>query len=142
MKENQQGPMENLLDGLDQQAQYLSNEELKTELSKRGIAVDDFLGRARSMIAEHEKADRLAWMKVADENKSRLETPGAFESWLVKSEQVIKEAWSKFILNSAPAQSLAFRKRTDLTVEDMARILDDNERLRLNQSKDENSKSE
>ena len=37
MNEHEQGPMENLLEGLDQHAQFLSKEELKAELSSRGI---------------------------------------------------------------------------------------------------------
>ena len=131
MKEYQQGPMENLLDGLDKHAEFLSQEELKSELRDRGINVDAFLKRAHDTIAHHEKAERLAWMKVADENKRRLEDAGRnFESWLGKGEEAIRAAWAIFIANAGPQRAFAFRKRTDLTVEDMARILDDNERLK------------
>ena len=142
MKKNQQGPMENLLEGLDQQAECLSTEELKTELSKRGIDVAAFLDRAHAIIAQHEKADRLAWMKVADDNKSRLEKIGTVESWIGKSEQAIREAWANFLSTMTPSQALAFRKKTELTTEDMARILDDNERLRLSQTKDKPPKQD
>lgn len=131
MNEHQQGPMENLLEGLDQHAEFLSNEELKSELRNRGINVDEFLKRAHDTIAHHEKADRLAWMKVADENKRRLEDAGRnFESWLGKGEEAIRAAWAIFVANAGPQRAFAFRNRTDLTLEDMARILDDNERLK------------
>jgi len=136
MNEHEQGPMENLLEGLDQHAQFLSKEELKAELSSRGIDGEALLKQAREIIAQHEKAERLSWMRVADENKSRLQAPDRFESWLGKGELAIRAAWEEFIATAAPQQAVAFRNKTDLTVEDMARILDDNERLRLNRPKD------
>ena len=138
MKENQQGPMENLLDGLDQHAQSMSDEELKTELEVRGIDADKFLKKARATVAQYQKADRLAWMKVADEKKRSIETTGSrFESWIGKGETAIRAAWAKFLRTAAPQQTLAFRNKTQLTVEDMARILDDYERLRLRQDSQE-----
>jgi len=136
MNEHEQGPMENLLEGLDHHAQFLSKEELKAELSSRGIDGEALLKQAREIIAQHEKAERLSWMRVADENKSRLQAPDRFESWLGKGELAIRAAWEEFIATAAPQQAVAFRNKTDLTVEDMARILDDNERLRLNRPKD------
>src|SRR5258706_6193045 len=82
MNDKQQGPMENLLEGLDQHAKFLSEEELKAELQARSIDVNNVLKSARTMIAEYRKAHRLAWMKVADEAKSRLAASQAVESWL------------------------------------------------------------
>ena len=138
MKENQQGPMENLLDGLDQHAQSMSDEELKAELEARGIDVDTFLKRARTTVAQYQKADRLAWMKVADEKKRSIDAAGSrFESWIGKGETTIRAAWAEFLRTAAPQQTLAFRNKTQLTVEDMARILDDYERLRLRQDSQE-----
>ena len=102
----------------------------------RGIDGEALLKQAREIIAQHEKAERLSWMRVADENKSRLQAPDRFESWLGKGELAIRAAWEEFIATAAPQQAVAFRNKTDLTVEDMARILDDNERLRLNRPKD------
>lgn len=140
MNENQQGAMENLLDGLDQHAQFLSDEELKAELSTRGIDVDRFLKGSRTMLAQYQKADRLAWMKVADEKKRRMvATESSFESWVGKGDQAIMAAWAEFLRSVAPQRAVAFRNKTDLTVEDMARILDDHERLRLRQDGQEPS---
>src|SRR5712672_2334241 len=103
MNDNQQGPMENLLDGLDQQAQFLSDEELKVELETRGIDVDRFLTRARATITQYQKADRLAWMKIADEKRRRINAAGSrFESWIGKSDQTIKAAWAGFLRTAAP----------------------------------------
>lgn len=140
MSEPEKRPMENLLEGLDQHSQFLSKEELAAELNSRGIDVAALLKRSHEIIARHEKAERLSWMKAADENKSRLQAAGIFESWVGKGEQAIRAAWEKFIANRGPQSALAFRKRTELTVEDMARILDDNERLRSTQPKDGSSK--
>lgn len=138
MNDNQQGPIENLLDGLDQHAQFLSDVELKAELNARGVNVDGFLTEARAIASQYQKADRLAWMKVADDKKRRLEaTETALESWLGKGERVIAEAWATFLATAAPQQMLAFRNKTDLTLEDKARILDDYERLRLRQTNKE-----
>lgn len=134
MNENQQGPMEKLLDGLDQQAQLLSDEELKAELEARGIDVTKFLAGVHATVAQKQKADRLAWMKIADEKKRRMHAVGSrFDSWIGKSEQEIKAAWAGFLKTAAPQHTLAFRNKTNLTVEDMARILNDYERLRLRQ---------
>jgi hypothetical protein len=136
MNEHEQGPMENLLEGLDQHAQFLSKEDLKAELSSRGIDGDALLKQAHEIIAQHKKAERLSWMRVADENKSRLQATDRFESWLGKGELAIRAAWQEFIATTVPGQAVAFRNKTDLTTEDMARILDDNERLHLNRPKD------
>jgi hypothetical protein len=44
-----EGPMENILDGLDRQAQLLSKQELEAELRSRGIDTDAFLKRAHDI---------------------------------------------------------------------------------------------
>ena len=138
MNENQQGPMENLLDGLNQHAQFLSDEELKTELKARGIDVDGFLAEAHAIASQYQKAERLAWMKVADEKKRRIESAETTsESWLGKGERAVAEAWAAFLATTTSKQALAFRNKTDLTIEDKARILDDYERLRLRQLSNE-----
>jgi hypothetical protein len=69
-------------------------------------------------------------MKVASE-KRRLLTgdDSSFVSWVGKSPEVIAAAFQDFLKTAAPQQALAFRNKTDLTVEGMARILDDYKRL-------------
>jgi hypothetical protein len=135
MNEKPQGPMENLLDGLSRHAQFLSEEDLKFELSGRGIDVDGFLKEAQATIAQHQKVDRLSWMKTADEKKQALQSSASrVESWLEKGDQAIRAAFAELIRTTMPQQTIAFRNKTDLTTEDMARILDDHEQLRLRAS--------
>lgn len=132
MNAKPQGPIENLLDGLSRHAQFLPEEDLKTELSGRGIDVDGFLKEAHATIAQHQKAERLSWMKTADEKKKALQTAeSGLESWLERGEQVIRAAFADLIRTAIPQQTIAFRNKSDLTFEDMARILNDHERLRL-----------
>jgi hypothetical protein len=131
MNPNQNRPIENLLEGLSQHARFLSREERKAELRERGIDVDDFLNEAHSIIAHHQKGERLAWMKIASEKRQLLTgDDSSFVSWVGKGQEVIVAAFQNLLKTAAPQQTLAFRNKTDLTVEDMARILDDYERLR------------
>lgn len=132
MNENQQGPMENLLDGLHQHAKFLSDEELKAELKARGVEVDGFLSEAHAIASKHLKEDRLSWMKVADAKKQHIQTTANIaETWLGKGELAVTQAWDAFLARVGPKQALAFRNKTDLSIADKARILDDFERLRL-----------
>jgi len=131
MNEKPQGPIENLLDGLSRHAQFLSEEDLKAELSARGVDVDGFLSEAQAMITKHQKADRLSWMKTADEKRKALQTSSIrVENWLEKGELAIRAAFAELLRTAMPQQTIAFRNKTDLTTEDMAHILDDHERLR------------
>jgi len=43
MSEQKKGPIENLLEGLDQQSEILTTDELKVDLQERGINVQKFL---------------------------------------------------------------------------------------------------
>lgn len=135
MKEKPQGPIENLLDGLSQHAQFLSEEDMKAELSGRGIDVEGFLKRTHATISQYQKADRLAWMKTADEKRNVLLAKDIHtESWLEKCEAAIRSAFAELVRTAMPQQTIAFRNKTDLSIEDMARILDDHERLKLRSS--------
>jgi hypothetical protein len=130
MNPNQNRPIEKLLEGLSQHARFLPREERKAELRERGVDVDGFLNEAHSIIAHHQKEERLAWMKVASEKRRLLTGDDSnFVSWTGKSQEVIVAAFQNFLNTAAPQQALAFRNKTDLTIEDMALILDDYERL-------------
>jgi hypothetical protein len=132
MNQDQQDPIENLLDGLSQHSSYLSQEDRKAELRAKGVDVDGFLSEAHSIIAHYQKEDRLAWMKVADAKETAFKGgESRIESWLGKPEVLIKAAFESWIRTAMPQEALAFRNKTDLTVDDMARILDDHERLKL-----------
>ena len=131
MNPNQNRPIDNLIEGLSQHARFLTNEERKAELRERGIDVDGFLKEAHSIIAHHQKEERLAWMKVAAEKKQLVTSDdSSFVSWIGKNQEAVVAAFKNFLETAAPQQALAFRNKTDLTIEDMARILDDYERLR------------
>ena len=132
MNSDQNHPMENLIEGLSQHARFLTKEERKAELRERGIDVDGFLNEAHSIIAHHQKDERLAWMKVANEKSQRFTgKDSGFVSWIGKSKDEVLAAFQNIANSVSPEHTLAFRNKTDLTVEDMARILDDYERLRM-----------
>ena len=52
MKHNEQGPMENLLDGIDEHADALTLDQLRDEAAARGIDLDRALAAVNNMIAE------------------------------------------------------------------------------------------
>jgi predicted HTH domain antitoxin len=125
---NEQGPMENLLDGLDQQSNALSFDELKEELRARGINIDPFLESIDEIVAEHEKRERLGWMQVADEKKAALrvaEMPAS--RWINRKREEILAAFAA--LSASQKTAVAFRNKEKLSLEDMAEILDANDRL-------------
>lgn len=132
MNPNQNRPIENLIEGLSQHARFLTKEERMAELRERGIDVDGFLREAHSIIAHHQKEERLAWMKVAIEKSERFSAvESRVASWVGKGKDEIVAAYQKVISTLSPQQALAFRNKKELSVEDMARILDDYERLRI-----------
>jgi len=131
MKDDEQGPIENLLEGLDQHTDALSSDELKAELKDRGIDLDAALKKAEMTIAAYDKEDRLSWIEVADEKKKSLrvaETPE--QSWTTKKAEEIVAAFNAFVSSAESQTALAFRKKDKLSVEDMAQILDSHEKLK------------
>jgi hypothetical protein len=131
MNPNQKRPIENLIEGLNQHARFLTKEERMEELRERGIDVAGFLKEAHSIIAHHQKEERLAWMKEATEKSDRFSgLESRFTSWVGKSKEEIMAAYQNIVSTMSPQHTLAFRNKKDLSVEDMARILDDYERLR------------
>ena len=132
MNPDENRPIENLLEGLSHHTRFLTTEEREAELRERGVDVDTFLKGAHSIIAHHQKDARLAWMKVADEKEKCInDSESGIESWLGKKDGLIKAAFEKLVRTTLPQHALAFRNKTDLTIDDMARILDDHERLKL-----------
>jgi len=128
MSNEEQGPMENLLGGLDEQSGALSLDELKQELQSRGIDIDSFLDRVDTMIADHDRKERLQWMQVADDKKASLrvaETPTS--SWINRTREEILAAFEA--LSSSAKTAVAFRNKEKLSLEDMAEILDAHERV-------------
>jgi hypothetical protein len=135
MENDEQGPMENLLDGLDRHSDSLSLDEVKAELQNRGIDFDAVLKRAGTIIAAYDKEDRLSWMKVADEKSASLrvaETP--VPSWTSKKPEEIVAAFNAYLSFAKAETALAFRNKGELSVDDMAQILDANELLKQRQA--------
>lgn len=130
MNEKTDWPIDNILDGLTLHADFLTEEERIEELRARGVDVDKFLTDAYALIGEYKKERRLSWMKDAREKQQLLAGDSVgFISWVGKSQDEIMAAFQSLLKTALPQETLAFRNRTDLTVEDMARILDDYERL-------------
>ena len=135
MENDEQGPMENLLDGLDQHSNSLSSDELKAELRDRGIDLDAGLKKAEMTIAAYDKEDRLTWMKVADEKGKSLRVAEAPDkSWTGRKAEEVIAAFNAFINSAERDTALAFRKKDKLSVEDMAQILDSHEKLKRRSS--------
>jgi len=131
MTNDEQGPMENVLNGLDQQSGALSFEELKAELQVRGTDIDPFLHEIDEMIAAYDKQERLAWMQVADKKKESLRVAETPESrWTERKPEEIFAAFTLFLKAGGPKRALAFKNRGNLSVEDMAAILYADELLR------------
>lgn len=131
MKNDEQGPMENLLDGLDEHSDALSTDELKNELAGRGINIEPCLRHIETTIAAHDKKERLSWMQVADMKTESLrvaETPAA--GWTSKKSAEVIAAFNEFVDAATSETALAFRNKGTLSVEDMAQILDANESLK------------
>ncbi len=129
MPNDDERPMENMLDGLDRQSGVLSLDELKEELGGRGIDIDPFLERIDKMIAQQDREERLHWMQIADEKKASLrvaESPVA--RWIDRTREEILTAFAA--LSSAKETSVAFRNKETLSVEDMAEILEAHDRLK------------
>lgn len=123
------GPMENLVDGLDEQSDLLSLEELREDLCARGIDVDGFLGRMLELQTCHQKAARTSWMKVAEQNRAVLSASrNAIKGWLDRGEEEIRAAYAA--LSTGP-HAIAFRNKSDdLPLAEMARILENCDRLK------------
>jgi hypothetical protein len=135
MKNDEEGAMENLLDGLDRHSDSLSLDELKAELQNRGIDVDAGLKKVEAIIAAHDKEDRLSWMKVADQKSASLrvaETP--VQSWTSKKPEEIVSAFNAYLSFAKAETALAFRNKGELSLDDMAQILDANELLKQRQA--------
>jgi predicted HTH domain antitoxin len=125
---DEKGPMENLLDGLDQQSDALSLNELKEELRGRGIDIDPFLEQIDKIVAEQDRRERLGWMQIADEKKAALrvaETP--VSGWINRKREEILTAFAA--LSATRKTAVAFRNKEALSLEDMAEILDAHDRL-------------
>ena len=128
MNNEEQGPMENLLDGLDEQSGALSFDELKEELGARGIDIGASLEKIDKLIAEQDKQTRLRWMQIADKKKAALrvaETPTS--RWINRKREEILAAFTA--LSASQKAAVAFRNKEKLSLEDMAEILDANDRL-------------
>jgi hypothetical protein len=127
----EQGPMENLIQGLDEQSNMLSPEEASEELTARGVNVENLLRKADSLIKSSLKAERTAWMGVADKRRAEMQAAGgALKTWVGRAKEEILAAWEA--LASEGKESFAFRNKADLSIDDKARILDDLERLKAN----------
>jgi hypothetical protein len=138
MNNDEQGPIENFLDGLDEQSGALSFEDLQAELQDRGIDLGALLSRTEAMIASYDKKQRLAWMNVADEKRESLrvaETPEG--RWINRKADEIRAAFALFLKSSTSETALAFRNRKELSLEDMAEILDANDRLKISDRSDD-----
>lgn len=119
-------PMENLIRGMDEHSEHLTREEVQVELQTLGVNVENTLSRAKLLIASSLKKERTAWMIVADSNKIALDAAvKKIISWKGRTEEEIRGAYAAMTAGLTGQQALAFRKQDNLSIEDMAGILDD-----------------
>lgn len=135
MSNEEQGPMENILEGLDEQSGVLSFDELKEELGARGIDIGAFLGKLDNLIAEQDKRIRLAWMQAADEKKAALRVAETPSGWITRKQEEILTAFAA--LSASHKTAVAFRNKDTLSLEDMAKILDASDQLKRSPSTEE-----
>jgi hypothetical protein len=131
MKHNEQGPMENLLDGISEHADALTFDQLRDEAAARGIDLNGALATVNKLIAARTREVRLSWMKVADKRREslRVAEKEARYRWRSKSPQDIAAAFESFLNSAPPETAVAFRKKWTLSTSDMIEILEANERL-------------
>ena len=123
------GPIEEILDGLQEQSACLTKEEVKAELVARGVNIEGLISRTQELVQKALKEERMGWMKEADKQNTILEAAASrVSSWLNRREEEILAAFDALTSSGGPA--LAFRNQSKLTVEDMARILDKQEELK------------
>jgi hypothetical protein len=132
MKHNEQGPIENLLDGIAEHADALTLDQLRDEAEARGIDLDAALATVNELIAARTRERRLAWMKVADKRREsrRVAEKEARYHWRSKSPHDIAAAFESFLNSAPPETALAFRNKGTLSTSDMIEILEANERLK------------
>jgi len=132
MKHDEQGPMENLLDGISEHADALTLDQLREEAAARGIDLDQALVTVNELIASGAREERLTWMKVADQRRESLrvaETEVKYH-WRNKSPKEIAAAFEQFLDSAPPETALAFRNKGTLSTSDMVQILEASERLK------------
>jgi hypothetical protein len=132
MKHNEQGPMENLLDGISEHADALTLDQLREEAAARGIDLDRALAAVNKLIVSRTREERLGWMKVADKRREslRVAEKEAKYHWRNKSPREIAAAFEEFLNLAPPETALAFRNKGNLSTSDMMQILEANERLK------------
>ncbi len=130
MSNSNPGPIEKVLEGLDQHSQLLSKEELKAELIARGLDADNYLKETNQLIERYLKEHRLAWMTEADEKKRQMAVSTSnFTDWLKKTKDEVEAAFIAWTNQVSPSEAFGFRNRKDLTLEDKARLLNQHESL-------------
>ena len=123
--------MENLIRGFDEHSIFLSAQEVADELKSLGSNREKTVQHTKTLIASSLKKERTAWMRVADANRHSLESAfRATASWGSRTKEEILAAYEALKSGLTGEQAIAFRNQEDLSTEDMAKILDDFERVR------------
>ena len=128
-KKNPWAPLLNALDGPD--GKELTEDELRADLASRGLDPDHLVASVRDKVDSYVRSQ--AWRSQAEAKRETFlaTTASRVGSWLTKSPVEIERGMLAALRGEWGAQAqAAFRERTDLTVEDKAKILDDLEQLR------------
>jgi len=125
-------PFEKLLDSLEEQSLEYSSEQLDKELEFLGIDAEAATKRAKEFVAMVKKEHRMSWRKMAARKRQTLKDRGQdLRDWSRASAEVIQAAFEELMSTSHGEIAIAFRKRgrKNLSTEEMARILQDTERM-------------
>jgi hypothetical protein len=128
-KKNPWGP---LLDALDSSGgEELTADELRADLASRGLVPGHLVASVREKVDSYVRSQAWRSQAAAKRETFLATTASRVGSWLTKSPVEIERGMLAALRGEWGAQAqAAFRERTDLTVEDKARILDDFEQLR------------
>jgi hypothetical protein len=126
MKEKKNISLEQFYADLESVPDNRTVEEVRADLEDLGVNADEVLSRLEAVAKNHLKADRLAWKKDGAAKKSAFQqVKASLATWTSATAAEIEKAYAD-LLNQADANvpSFAFRNKTNLSVQDKARLLD------------------
>ncbi len=126
MKEKKNISLEQFYADLESVPDNRTVEKVRADLEDLGVNADEVLSRLEAVAKNYLKADRLAWKKDAAAKKSAFQqVKDSLATWTSATTAEIEKAYAD-LLNQTDANvlSVAFRNKTNLSVQDKARLLD------------------
>ncbi len=126
MKDKKTPSLEQFYEELESGPDERTIEQVRADLKDLGVDADNALSRLDALVQGHLKDDRLAWKKEAAETKDIFQrAKSGLKSWTSATKEEIEKAFETLTHDAKPnPPSVAFRNRTDLSLQDKARLLD------------------